>query len=132
MGPRPIVNVENTLKALQEFLRLEAAGGLLLMAATALAMIFANTPLSRYYAAALALPLEIRVGAAGIGKPLLLWINDGLMAVFFLLVGMELKREVIEGHLSSLRRIALPAFGAAGGLLIPALIYAALNRSDPA
>ena len=72
---------------MHEFLRLESAGGLLLMAATVLAMVVANSPLHRYYTALLELPLEIRIGAFEIGKPLLLWINEGLMAVFFLLVG---------------------------------------------
>jgi NhaA family Na+:H+ antiporter len=114
--------VDSVLRSLQDFLRLEAAGGLLLMVATVLAMIVANSPLDRYYAALLALPLEIKLGALGIGKPLLLWINDGLMAIFFLLVGMELKREVLEGHLSSLRRASLPAIAAVGGLLMPAAL----------
>ena len=100
------------------------------MVATVLAMIVANSPLDRYYAALLALPLEIKLGALGIGKPLLLWINDGLMAIFFLLVGMELKREVLEGHLSGLRRASLPAIAAVGGLLMPAAFYAALNWND--
>jgi NhaA family Na+:H+ antiporter len=129
---RSVADFERALKGLQEFLRLEVAGGLLLMAATVLAIIVANSPLDRYYTAVLDLPLEIRIGAAGIAKPLLLWINDGLMAVFFLLVGMELKREVLEGHLSSLRQASLPAFAAAGGLLTPAVIYAAFNWGDPA
>jgi Na+:H+ antiporter, NhaA family len=128
---RSVADFERALKWLQEFLRLEVAGGLLLMAATVLAMIVANSPLDRYYSAVLDLPMEMRIGAAGIGKPMLLWINDGLMAVFFLLVGMELKREVLEGHLSSLRRASLPAFAAAGGLLTPAVIYAAFNWGDP-
>jgi len=118
------------VKSLQEFLRLESAGGLVLMAATVLAMVVANSPLDRYYAAVLDVPLEIRIGAFGIGKPLLLWINDGLMAVFFLLVGMELKREVAEGHLSSLRGATLPAFAALGGMIVPAVIYAVINRGD--
>jgi len=122
--------VERSLKSLQEFLRLEAAAGLLLMGSTILAMVVANSPLGRYYTALLDLSLEIRVGAFGIGKPLLLWINDGLMAVFFLLVGMELKREVAEGHLSNLRSASLPAFAALGGLLVPAAIYAAFNWND--
>ncbi|MFI5315364.1 MAG: Na+/H+ antiporter NhaA [Myxococcota bacterium] len=126
------IAVRRALAALQEFLRLEVAGGLLLIAATASALIVANSPLERAYSAALELPLEVRVGAAGIAKPLLLWINDGLMAVFFFLIGMELKRELIEGHLSSLRQASLPALAAAGGLLAPAAIYAAFNWADPA
>ena len=133
-SPSPDANsisyVDSVLRSLQEFVRLEAAGGLLLMVATVLAMIVANSPLDRYYTALLALPLEIKLGALGIGKPLLLWINDGLMAIFFLLVGMELKREVLEGHLSSLRRASLPAIAALGGLVMPAALYAALNWND--
>jgi NhaA family Na+:H+ antiporter len=122
--------IEGALKLLKEFLRLEAAGGLLLMAAAVLAMVVANSPLAASYATLLDLPLVIKIGTFGLGKPLLLWINDGLMAVFFFLVGMELKREVVEGHLSSLRRASLPAFAAVGGMLTPAAIYAAFNWGD--
>jgi NhaA family Na+:H+ antiporter len=118
------------LRPLQEFLRVESAGGLVLMAAAVLALIVANSPLAVLYATLLDLPLSISVGNVGIAKPLLLWINDGLMAVFFLLIGMELKREVLEGHLSSLRRASLPAFAAAGGMLVPAAFYAAFNWAD--
>ncbi len=119
-------------KLLQEFLRLEAVGGLLLMGASALALVVANSPLAAYYAALLDVPLEVRIGTFGIAKPLLLWINDGLMAVFFFLVGLELKREIFEGHLSSVRRASLPAFGAIGGMLTPAALYAAFNWGDSA
>lgn len=130
MTTAPESLADKVLKSLQEFLRLEAAGGLLLMGTAALALLVANSPLDRYYAALLELPLEIRIGTFEIAKPLLLWINDGLMAVFFFLVGMELKREVLEGHLSSLQRASLPAFAAAGGMLVPAAFYAALNWDD--
>ena len=119
-----------SLSALFHFIHLEAAGGLVLMAATALAMVVANSPLERGFTAILDLPLTIKIGAVGIDKPLVLWINDGLMAVFFLLVGMELKREVIEGHLSSVARASLPACAALGGMIAPALIYAVVNRGD--
>ncbi len=122
---------DKVLKSLQDFLRLEAAGGLLLMGTATLALLVANSPLDRYYAALLELPLEIRIGTFGIEKPLLLWVNDGLMAVFFFLVGMELKREVLEGHLSSLQRASLPAFAAVGGMAVPAACYVALNWGDP-
>jgi len=118
------------LKPLQDFLRLEAAGGLILMITAAAAMLVANSPFAAGYATLLDLPLEVRLGGFGIAKPLLLWINDGLMAVFFFLVGMELKREVIEGHLSSWRGASLPAFAAVGGMLVPAAIYALWNRGD--
>jgi NhaA family Na+:H+ antiporter len=116
----------------QEFLRLESAGGIVLFAAAAVAMVAANSPLGDYYEGFRALPFEIRLGEWGLAKPLLLWINDGLMAVFFLLVGMELKRELIEGHLSSIRQAALPAISAAGGMLAPAAVYAVTNWGDPA
>lgn len=131
MEPRKRALADSALRPLQEFLRLEAAGGILLMIAAALAMIVANTPLLSYYLLLLDTPFEIRIGTAGIAKPLLLWINDGLMAVFFLLVGMELKREVVEGHLSSLRNASLPAFAAVGGMAVPAAIYSAFNWGDP-
>lgn len=101
------------------------------MAATVMALIVANSPLAPYYGRFLDLPLAISIGAFGIAKPLLLWINDGLMAVFFFLVGMELKREVLEGHLASLRQASLPAFAAAGGMLVPVAFYAAFNANDP-
>lgn len=117
-------------KALQEFLRLEASGGFVLMAATVIAMIVASSPLAGLHGSWLNVPFEIRLGTVGLAKPLLLWINDGLMAVFFLLVGLELKRELVEGHLSSLRRASLPGFAAVGGMLVPAGLYAAFNWGD--
>ncbi|MGQ0766173.1 MAG: Na+/H+ antiporter NhaA [Gemmatimonadota bacterium] len=117
-------------RALQEFLGLEAAGGLLLMAASVLAMIVANSPLAGGYSRVLEIPISVTVGGAGISKALLLWINDGLMAVFFLLVGLELKRESLDGHLSSLKTASLPAVAAVGGMIVPAAIFIALNRGD--
>jgi len=112
------------------FLRQESAAGMLLMGAALLAMVLVNTPLSGLYGLLLDTPVEIRVGALQIAKPLLLWINDGLMAVFFFLVGLELKRELIEGELSDPRSIVLPAVGAVGGMLVPALIYVVCNSGD--
>jgi NhaA family Na+:H+ antiporter len=123
--------VDRVITPLQEFLRLESAGGLLLMGAAVLAMAVANSPLATYYEALLDLRLQVSIGSAGISKPLLLWINDGLMAIFFLLVGLELKREAVEGHLSSLRNASLPAIAAVGGMLVPAGLYAAFNWGDP-
>jgi len=112
------------------FFKLETASGLLLMFAAVLAIILANTPLQSYYALLIDTPVEIRIGALEIAKPLLLWINDGLMAVFFFLIGLELKRELIEGELSDKRSIILPAVGAVGGMAIPALIYIYFNKGD--
>ena len=118
--------------AFLSFIRLESASGVLLVVATALAMIAANTPLVSAYELLLDTRLAVHVGDAGIDKPLLLWINDGLMAVFFFLIGLEVKREVCEGELSSLDRVALPAVGATGGILAPVCIYAVLNWGNPA
>ena len=116
--------------SLNQFLKLESASGIILMGAAILAMIFANTDLNYYYDLLLSTPVQIRVGALDIAKPLLLWINDGLMAVFFFLVGLELKRELIEGELSDKRNIILPGIGAIGGMAGPALIYFFLNQDD--
>jgi Na+:H+ antiporter, NhaA family len=116
--------------ALQEFLRLEAAGGILLLVAAALGMVTANSPLSRLYEGLLSVPLTVKLGGLGVDKPLLLWVNDGLMAIFFLLVALELKREILEGQFSNRSQIALPAFCALGGMALPMLIFFALNRGD--
>ena len=113
------------------FLRLESAGGILLFLAAALAMLLANSLLEPYYQLLLTTPVEIRVGPLEIAKPLLLWINDGLMAVFFFLIGLELKRELVEGELSDKKNIILPGVGAIGGMAVPALIYLYFNINDP-
>jgi NhaA family Na+:H+ antiporter len=111
---------------------LEAASGLLLIAAAALALIINNSPLSHLYAGLLDVPVVAQVGALQIAKPLLLWINDGLMALFFLLIGLEVKRELLEGHLSKPSQVVLPGAAAIGGMVVPALIYWFLNRDNPA
>ena len=114
----------------QAFFEHEAAGGIVLMAAAALAVLFSNSALAPLYDLLLSTPLAIQIGTFSLDKPLLLWINDGLMAIFFFLVGLEIKREVIEGRLSSIRTAALPVIAAAGGMLGPALIYVGLNLGD--
>lgn len=113
------------------FLKMESAAGLLLMFAALVAIVCANSPLQSLYALFLDVPVEIRVGPLEIAKPLLLWINDGLMAVFFFLVGLELKRELVEGELSERKKVVLPGVGAIGGMLVPAAIYAYFNWADP-
>jgi NhaA family Na+:H+ antiporter len=115
----------------RDFLRLEAAGGILLFLGAVAALVCANSPLDALYAGFLDTPVELRFGGFEIAKPLLLWINDGLMAVFFLLVGLELKREMLAGALSRPAEIALPALAAVGGMVAPGLIYAWLNWGDP-
>ena len=101
------------------------------MAATALALIAANSPLAGLYESLLDTPIEIRVGGVQVAKPALLWINDGLMAVFFFLIGLELKREFLEGELASWRQVVLPAAGALGGMVLPVTIFIAMNHGDP-
>ena len=117
----------NVVSKIQDFLKLEAAAGILLMFAAALALFFNNTPLSSFYGAFLDTPVAIQIGALEIAKPLLLWINDGLMAVFFFLVGLEIKREILEGELSTFDKAALPIFAAVGGMVAPALVYVIIN-----
>lgn len=114
------------------FFQLEAASGLLLIAAAVLALIVNNSPLSWLYNGLLEVPVAVQVGALSIAKPLLLWINDGLMALFFLLIGLEVKRELVEGHLSKPSQVVLPGAAALGGMLVPALIYWFMNRDNPA
>ena len=93
-------------------------------------MLVANSPLSGVYAALLDTTVAIQVGALIINKPLFLWVNDGLMAVFFFLIGLEIKREIMEGELSSFEQVVLPGMGALGGMLVPAAIYIWLNQGD--
>jgi NhaA family Na+:H+ antiporter len=116
---------------IRNFLQMESAGGIVLMAAAALALVAANSPLSGYYDLFIETPVEIRIGALEIAKPLLLWVNDGLMAVFFFLVGLEVKREIMEGELSRPANVLLPALGAVGGILGPVGLYVYFNYGDP-
>jgi NhaA family Na+:H+ antiporter len=119
------------IKSVNDFLKLEAASGIILMFAAVAAMIIANSAFMIYYDMLLNVPVQISVGTFEIAKPLLLWINDGLMALFFFLVGLELKREFLEGDLSQPGQVTLPAIGAVGGMLVPALCYVAFNYNDP-
>jgi NhaA family Na+:H+ antiporter len=123
-------NTTKPLKAIREFLKVESASGLLLIAAMIVALILENSPLSVFYDQLLQTRAGVRIGALGLDKPLLLWINDGLMAIFFLLVGLEVKREMREGQLSNLSQITLPGIAALGGMAIPALIYVWFNQGD--
>ena len=118
-------------KTLREFLRLESASGILLIVATVLAMVVVNTSAKPLYDSLLNLPVELRIGQLELAKPLILWINDGLMAIFFFLIGLEIKREILEGELSDPVRIILPAIGAIGGMAVPALVYVLFNAGNP-
>ncbi|NNC52343.1 MAG: Na+/H+ antiporter NhaA [Erythrobacter sp.] len=116
---------------LRDFLQKESAGGIVLIFAAALALAVANSPLASAYTGLLDIPVVAAIGSFVIDKPLLLWINDGLMAVFFFLVGLEVKREVLEGQLSSWNKASLPLIAAIGGMAIPALVFIGLNLDSP-
>jgi NhaA family Na+:H+ antiporter len=117
-------------RAFAEFFRLEAAGGIVLICAAVLALVCVNTGLADSYNALLDVSLGINAGQVGLEKPLLLWINDGLMAVFFLLVALEIKREMVGGQLSTRAQLMLPMVCAVAGVAVPALIFVAFNRGD--
>ena len=116
---------------IQEFIRLETSGGIILMIAAVLAMIIANSPLATAYDAILGTYIKVGIGSFEIAKPAILWINDGLMAIFFFLVGLEIKREVLAGELSSFDKAILPIMAAIGGMAVPGLIYAIINWGTP-
>lgn len=118
-------------KVFREMVAHDAAGGILLVFAAALALVLANSSANIFYTGMLDLPVTIQFGEFIIAKPLLLWINDGLMALFFFLVGLEVKREIIDGHLSSKEQIVLPGIAAVAGIAAPALIYYGFNHQDP-
>ncbi|MEM6833989.1 MAG: Na+/H+ antiporter NhaA [Pseudomonadota bacterium] len=112
---------------LRAFFKLEAAAGILLIMTAAAAILLKNSPGAPFYAILLELPVSISAGEFKIAKPLVLWINDGLMAIFFLLIGLEVKREVLAGELSTREQLSLPMAGAIGGMVIPATVYVALS-----
>ncbi|MFB1016446.1 MAG: Na+/H+ antiporter NhaA, partial [Alteromonadaceae bacterium] len=119
------------ITTIQNFLKKESASGIILMFAAICAMAIANSPWSTWYDLLLDVPVVVAIGSFEIAKPLLLWINDGLMALFFFLIGLELKREFLEGNLSQPGEIMLPAIGAVGGMVVPALFYVSLNYDNP-
>lgn len=117
--------------ALKDFLKQESAGGIVLIASAALALIIANSSLAPAYFGTLEAKLNLSYGAFEINKPLLLWINDGLMAVFFFLIGLEVKREMLSGQLSSWDKASLPLMAAIGGMAVPAVVFVAFNYNEP-
>ena len=121
------------ISSIRRFIASESAGGVVLALAAAVALIVSNSSLAPLYRQFVELPGEVRIGGDWLvlSKPLLLWVNDLWMAVFFFLVGLEIKREVLAGELASVKQASLPAVAAVGGMLVPALIYVALNHTDP-
>jgi NhaA family Na+:H+ antiporter len=108
----------------------EASGGVVLLLAALFALVLANSGAANLYGALLDTHVSVRIGEFGLDKNLLHWINDGLMAIFFFLVGLEIKRELVEGELSTVKQAALPVIGALGGMVVPALIYITINAGD--
>ncbi|MFC5571428.1 Na+/H+ antiporter NhaA [Lysobacter yangpyeongensis] len=131
-SPGPARRLPRALQALVDFFRLEAAGGITLIAAAALALVVANSSASVQYEAFRDFVLKIGPGDFAIAKPLLWWINDGLMAVFFLLVALEIKRETLSGQLAGREQLILPLVCASAGVLVPAVLFTAFNHGDAA
>ncbi len=117
-------------KTIREFIQLETSGGVILFVTAVLALVISNTPFEAYYHAFFNLNMTITLGALKLSKPLLLWVNDGLMTIFFFLVGLEIKRELFEGELNSIKKATLPAMAAIGGVIVPALIYLYFNKGN--
>jgi NhaA family Na+:H+ antiporter len=119
------------MRTIKAFVQHEASGGIVLLATAIAALAISNSVWSDGYFGILDTPAVARIGLFSIEKPILLWINDGLMAVFFLLVGLEIKREVVEGELSSLPQIGLPGAAAIGGMAVPAAVFLLINLGSP-
>lgn len=120
------------VRPLERFLHVQAASGIVLLAAAIIALVWANSPWRHSYEALWSVPISFGIGAHRASQPLHFWINDGLMVVFFFVVGLEIRREIHQGELSDARRAALPIAAALGGMIVPALIYTAVNRGTPA
>ncbi len=116
---------------MRNFFKLESSAGILLGISAVLALILQNSPLSEWYELIVTTQFSISLGALGLSKPILLWVNDGLMAIFFLLVGLEVKREMLTGQLSSRAQLSLPIVAAMGGMIMPALIFYFINFNNP-
>lgn len=119
------------IRAIKNFIQWESFSGFILVFTAVIALIICNTPLYVHYETILSTKLTVSFGEFGLSKPFILWINDGLMAIFFLLVGLEIKRELLAGELNSVNRAILPAIAALGGMICPAIIYVALNYNNP-
>lgn len=124
--------IDRFSRSITRFIHLESSAGLMLIGATILAMVVKNSDFAAIYTAFLNIPGQAKIGALSIEKPLFLWVNDGWMAVFFFVVGLEIKYELLHGHLSDRSQLVLPLMGAVGGVVVPAVIYASLNWHDPA
>ena len=127
---QPSQLIHNLTLPFRQFIRQEASSGILLIICTVIALAWANSPLSGFYFSLWETPVSVTIGTSSFSKPLLLWVNDGLMAIFFFSIGLEIKREVIDGELSSFRKAALPMVAALGGMLVPAGLFFLLHRGN--
>lgn len=123
------MTTQTILNPIQKFIKTESFGGYLLFFATVLALVIANSPLAHYYTSFLSFEVGVQTETFGLVKPLILWINDGFMAVFFFLIGLEIKREILIGELNSIQKASLPIFAAIGGMVMPMLFYFLFNSS---
>lgn len=123
--------IQTLQRPFARFAQLESSQGILLIACTVIALVWANSPVAASYERLWNTRFSVGIGSFNLAKPMILWINDGLMAIFFLLVGLEIKREALVGELASIRKAALPLVAAVGGMVVPALIYFAFNRGEP-
>lgn len=130
-GSRNQPLIQPMMEPFQRFIHAQSTGGVLLLAATVVAMIWANSPWAESYETFWNLPVSLVVGSHALTEPLLEWINDGLMAMFFFVIGLEIKREILVGELASFRQAALPLTAALGGAMLPAALYLALNTTGP-
>lgn len=130
-SPEPILPIEIILQPFRDFIKIQSSGGIVLILSTILALIWANSSWGGLYEAFKNMPLTIGAGSFVLCKPAILWINDGLMAVFFFVVGLEIKREVLVGELNSIRQSILPIAAAIGGMVVPALLYMFFNHGTP-
>ncbi len=117
------------LSPFQKFVKIESFSGILLLIATVIALVWANSPFSESYKSIWQYKVGISTDFFELNKPLILWINDGLMAIFFFLIGLEIKREFLIGELNSIKKISFPVFGALGGMLVPVLLFLVLNQN---
>lgn len=122
--------IKKTLKAILEFIKLETAGGIILFFFALIAIVMSNSPLAHFYTELRRTAFNLSLGSLVLSQTLLHWVNDGFMAIFFLLVGLEIKREIVCGELNTPAKLALPGFAALGGMLFPAIIYIIINYHD--
>lgn len=131
-APKAVKAVRIIFSPIENFLRMESSSGIILLVVAVIAMILANSPLYEFYNSIISFNLGVNIGGTEISHSLQHWVNDGLMVIFFFVVGLEIKRELVEGELSSPSKAALPMFAALGGMIVPALFYFSLNPSGPA